>query len=76
VSRGEFRVEGGKFRVEAGKFRVEGGKFRVEGGIPCREVNSMSTEFRGHPAVHPVEKNFKKCFYYKYLCFFFFFKML
>jgi hypothetical protein len=29
-------------------------------------------KFRGNPSVHLVEKNFKKCFYYKYLFFAFF----
>jgi hypothetical protein len=49
-------------------------EFRVD-GIPCRR-NSVSTgEFRvdGIPwtprGVHLVEKNFEKCFYYKYLFF-------
>jgi hypothetical protein len=64
VSSGEFRVEGG-IPCRGGN-SVSRGEFRVDGGIPCRWGNSVLTEFRGHPTVHPVEKNFKKCFYFKY----------
>jgi hypothetical protein len=83
--RGEFRVEGGipcrgGNSVSRGN-SVSPGEFRVEGGITCRAGNSVSMgEFRGHPTVNPVEKNFKKCFYFKYgtvsLFFNFFSKML
>ncbi len=31
-------------------------------GIPFRRGNSMSTEFRGHPGVHNVEKPLKSVF--------------
>ncbi len=46
-------------------------EFRVD-GIPFRRGNSVSTEFRGHPGVRLVLKNFKKCFYCEYLFFLFF----
>jgi hypothetical protein len=62
----EFRVDGIPCR-----WNSVSTEFRVD-GIPFRRGNSMSTEFRGHPGVHNVEKNFKKCFYYKYLFFLFF----
>ncbi len=79
MSRGEFHLCRGGNSVSRGKFRVEGeipcpGGNSVSGGIPCRWGNPVSMEFRGHPTVHLVEKNFKKCFYYKYLCFFIFFQ--
>ncbi len=38
------------------------GEFRDDGGIPGQRRNSVSTEFRGHPTVHLVEKNLKSVF--------------
>jgi hypothetical protein len=78
------RVDGSPCRRKSvsTEFRVDGiscrrnfvsTEFRVN-GIPFRRGNSMSTEFHGNPGVHNVEKNLKKCFYYK-ICFFFFLKM-
>jgi hypothetical protein len=67
VSRGEFRL------CRRGN-SMSRGKFRVEGGIPCRWGNPVSMEFRGHPTVHLVEKNFKKCFFINIWVFSFFFK--
>jgi hypothetical protein len=58
------------------------GEFHVEGGIPCRGVNSvMRGEFLVEGEIvdtqlYIVEKKFKKCFYYKYRCFFVLSKML
>ncbi len=73
----EFRVEGVRIdRIPCRRnsvsteFRVDGIQFRTElrvDGIPFRRGNSVSTEFRGLPGVHNVNKNFKKCFYYKYV---------
>jgi hypothetical protein len=45
-------------------------EFGVE-GIPFRQGNSVSTEFRGHPSVHLVEKTLKSVFTIN-ICFFFF----
>ncbi len=56
------------------------GEFRVEGGIPCQGVNYVTRgEFRVEGGIvdtqlYIVEKNFKKCFSYKYQCFSFFLK--
>ncbi len=52
----EFRVDGIPCR-----WNSVSTEFRVD-GIPFRRGNSMSTEFRGHPGVHNVEKKLKKVF--------------
>ncbi len=59
---------------------MSGGEFRDEGGIPCRGVNSVTKgEFRVEGGIVDtklyilLKKMLKKCFYYKYRCFFIFF---
>ncbi len=70
VSTGEFHVNGG-IPCQRGN-SMSMGKFHVDGGIPCVSTgNSMLTEFSGYLTVHLFGKNSKKCFDYKYLCFFF-----
>jgi hypothetical protein len=59
---------------------VSRGEFRVEGGIPCRGVNSMTgggIRVEGgivDTQLYILLKIILKCFYYKYRCFFRFFK--
>ncbi len=73
VSMSEFRVDRGIPCQQGNSMSM--GEFCVDGGIPCVSTgNSMLTEFRGHLTVHLFGKKFKKCFDYKYLSIFFFFK--
>jgi hypothetical protein len=75
VSTGEFHVDGG-ILCRRGNSVLTGismstGEFRVKGGIPCQR-NSVSTQFRGHPTVHLVEKNFTRVFNINIYVFLFF----
>ncbi len=64
----EFRVDGIPCRRNSVST-----EFRFD-GIPFRRGNSVSTEFRGHPGVHLVEKSLKSVFTIN-ICFFFYSKM-